>query len=374
MRKRTVPPYNSSVDDWYVFEYHGTAGERCDVALTLMLRELLEFASLSRTRVQALIEGGGLLCDGKEITGNWRNLRPGVRIEVNLGALRELVKPLASEHVTPYELPLNFLHVDDYLAVVEKPCGIAVHPSPTDPGPTLAGALLYHLGTLSDVGGAGRPGIVHRLDRETSGLLVIARNNLTHADLSRQFHDRLVEKEYLALCVDAPYPPAGRIDLPIERHPAHRQKMLAVEKRFGGLGRDALTEYRVAGRWGPLTLADVAIHTGRTHQIRVHLLTVGATILGDTKYGLARNRSLYSFLETGVDRGAKRWWRQAWPDEPARRNMLTLIDTYPGIFLHSRRLAFTHPATGAALEFTLAPPETWDHVRESCLAHQPESE
>ena len=358
------------MDEWYVFEYAGTAGERCDAAVTVALRATAEFATLSRARIQALIEQGGVLFDGKEVTSGWKNLRPGMRIEVNLTRLRELVRPLAPEHVEPVDLPLQFLHVDQDIAVVVKPAGLTVHPSATEEGPTLSAALIHHLGELSDHGGADRPGIVHRLDKETSGLLVVARNNTAHAALSRQFASRLVDKEYLALCIDQPSPPAGSIDLPIDRHPAHRQKMWA-DTRFNRHGREALTEYRVREAWGPFTLLDVAIHTGRTHQIRVHLLTAGAVILGDDKYGAGRNGSLRAFLKSGVDQTARRTWRSAWPDAQARAAMLAAIEGYPGIFLHARRLAFTHPLSGERLEFTLPPPAAWDEVQRLCQHEGP---
>jgi len=353
-----APQYNKPVGDWYGFDYEGTKGERCDVAVTLALRRLKEFAEVSRARVQALIEDGGVLYDGKEAPRGQKNLRPGMHIEVNLARLRELLNPPAPEHIEPVDLPLNFLHIDAHLAVVEKPAGLTVHPSPTEEGPTLTAALLHHFQELSDHGGADRPGIVHRLDKETSGVLVIARDNPTHVSLARQFADRVVEKEYAALCLDAPDPPAGSIDAPIERHPRQRQKMWA-----GGMGRNALTEYRIAERWGPLALLDVAIHTGRTHQIRVHLLTVGSCILGDDKYGGGRNGSFRKFLREGSDHSARRTWKQAWPEAETRRRLLDLLAAYPGIFLHARRLSFVHPHTGERLEFTAELPEVWRQLQ-----------
>jgi 23S rRNA pseudouridine1911/1915/1917 synthase len=355
------------VDDWLSFEYSGTAGERCDAAVTLLLRSVPEFSQVSRARVQALIDEGGVLCDGKEVSANWKNLRPGMRVQVDMALVRRLLRPPAPEELTPCDMPLSFLHVDDHLAVVDKPAGISVHPSPTEEGPTLCSALVHHLRRLSDAGGADRPGIVHRLDKETSGLLVVARDNPAHVQLSQQFADRLVDKEYLALCIDAPCPPAGTVNLPINRHPVHRQKMYAGARR-AGRGREALTEYRVARQWGPLALTQVAIHTGRTHQIRVHLLTVGASILNDEKYGSGRNASLRAFLKSGADRSARRVWREAWPEPEARGELLAVLTGYPGIFLHAWRLAFNHPASGQRLSFELSPPPVWDAVRELCGA------
>src|SRR5690606_23680006 len=172
-----------------------------------------------------LIEEGGVLCDGKHLPRSQRNLTPGMHINIHIAALRELLNPPAPENIEPIELPLEFLHIDDDVAVVIKPAGLTVHPAATESGPTLTAALIYHLGQLSDQGGSDRPGIVHRLDKETSGVMVVARNNPAHVSLSRQFADRITEKEYQALVIDPPMEAAGIIDLPIERHPRSRQKM-----------------------------------------------------------------------------------------------------------------------------------------------------
>ena len=354
------------MEQWHTFEYEGTSGERCDVAITLELSRMPEFAELSRAKVQALIEREGVAYDGKIIPRSQKNLRPGMVIEVNLKLLRELLRPPAPEHIEPVDLPLTFHHVDEHLAVVEKPAGISVHPSVTEDGLTLTAALLHHFGQLSDAGGADRPGIVHRLDKETSGLLVVARDNQTHAALSRQFAGRLVEKEYAALCLDRPEHDSGRIESPIERHPRHRQKMWS-----GGGGRSAQSEYRLREMWGPLALLDVAIFTGRTHQIRVHLLEVGCAILGDDKYGGGRNGALRKFLRDGRDSGASRQWRTAWPEADTRRRLLELLESYTGIFLHARRLAFQHPVTKQGLSFESELPAIWRKIQATTVAAQP---
>ena len=344
---------------WYVFDYEGTKGERCDVAVTLRLRTRPGLAELSRARVQALIEEGGVLIDGREPLRAQKNMHPGMQVSVNLEVLDRLLNPPAPDHIEPVDIPLEFLHVDDHVAVVLKPAGLTVHPAGTEEGPTLTAALLHHLRELSDHGGADRPGIVHRLDKETSGLLVIARNNPAHVSLSRQFADRVVEKEYVALCIDPPHPPVGRVDSPIERHPRQRQKMWA-----GSRGKEAQTEYRTTAQWGPFALLDVAIHTGRTHQIRVHLLTVGAGIINDDKYSGGRNGSLRKFLRDGGDRSARRTWRNALPEEATRLALLKKLEDYPGIFLHARRLSFIHPQNGERMHFEAPLPEVWSKVEE----------
>jgi len=350
------------VDEWFGFDYQGTAGERCDVAVTLKLRELPEFTELSRARIQALIEAGGVMYDGKVAPRGQKNLRPDMHVEVNLTVLRRLLKPPAPADIEPLDIPLTLHHVDEYLVVVEKPPGLSVHPSPTEPDePTLTAALLYRFSRLSDQGGADRPGIVHRLDKETSGLLVVARDNPTHVAISRQFEQRLVEKEYAAVCIDVPEPPAGSIDAPIERHPRHRQKMWA-----GGFGRQAHTEYRLAEQWGPMALLDISILTGRTHQIRVHLQTLGAAILGDDKYGEGRNAALRKWLRDGGTASGRQAWRAAWPSREVQRELLTLLENYPGIFLHARCLGFIHPATEQHLSFTSALPQAWSKLQPLC--------
>jgi 23S rRNA pseudouridine1911/1915/1917 synthase len=354
--------YSRPVVDWHVFDYTGTAGERCDAAVTLHMHELPEFADLSRARVQVLIDQGGVLVDTHEVPRAQKNLRPGMQVSVNLSLLRELIRPPAPADIEPVDIPLDFLHVDEHLAVVVKPAGLTVHPAPTEDGPTLTAALLHHFGQLSDAGGADRPGIVHRLDKETSGLLVVARDNLTHAALSRQFASRLVEKEYQALVLDPPEQSCGSIELPIERHPYNRQKMWT-----GGLGRPAHSEYRLAADWGALALLDVAIHTGRTHQIRVHLLSIGCSILSDDKYGSGRNGGFRKYLREGMG-SVRTGWRETFKreDEARRQALLTVLEEYPGIFLHARRLAFTHPAGGARLEFECPWPPAWKAVAELC--------
>ena len=349
-------------NEWLGFDYEGTKGERADVAITVWLREIPEFAEVSRSRVQALIEEGGVLCDGKHLPRSQRNLAPGMHINIHVAGLRELLNPPAPEHIEPIELPLEFLHIDDDVAVVIKPAGLTVHPAATESGPTLTAALIHHLGQLSDQGGRDRPGIVHRLDKETSGLMVVARNNPSHVSLSRQFADRITEKEYQALVIDPPVESAGIIDLPIERHPRSRQKMWTGSKR----GRSAHTEYRTSEHWGPLTLLDVAIHTGRTHQIRVHLQAIGCAIVNDEKYGAGRVTSLLRFLTTGIERGSMRAWSNAWPDEATRKELHAVLDAYPGFFLHARRLSFIHPISGKRLQFEAALPEAWDQVRRLC--------
>jgi 23S rRNA pseudouridine1911/1915/1917 synthase len=345
-------------EDWHEFPYSGTSGERCDAALTLHLREMPEFAEVSRARIQTLIEMGGVLINGREVYSA-QKCRPNIVISANLALLRWLLKPLAVADIEPVDLHLTVHYMDEHLAVVEKPAGISVHPSPTDSGPTLAAALLHEFGKLSDAGGTDRPGIVHRLDKETTGLLVVARDNPTHVALQRQFASRLVEKLYLALCINAPEHKTGRIDLPIERHPYDRKRMWAR-----GQGKPAQTEYETAEYWGPLTLLRVAIHTGRTHQIRVHLQeAAGVALVNDYKYGQQLNTAMRNFLKRNVPRGLPQEWDGALPDLPTRKRLLEVLEGYSGIFLHAHELRFVHPGTQEPMHFVSPPPPVWDAVR-----------
>jgi len=217
-------------------------------------------------------------------------------------------------------LALTVLHDDPALAVVDKPAGMVVHPAAGHATGTLVNALLHHLSGLSGIGGAERPGIVHRLDRGTSGLMVVAKNDAAHEELSRQFHDREVEKEYIAL-VWGEVQAGRRIDAPIGRDPNNRKKMSAKARR----SREAVTRIVKTQKFGVvLTLAHIAIYTGRTHQIRVHLSEIGHPVVGDSVYG-------------GVHRRV-----------PGDLRAVTHLQRP---FLHAARLAFTHPTENRRMEF-----------------------
>ena len=223
------------------------------------------------------------------------------------------------------ELPLEILYQDADLVVVDKPAGMVVHPAAGHPSGTLVNALLHHIPDLSGIGGEQRPGIVHRLDRGTSGVMVVAKNDAAHRELTRQFHDREVEKEYIAL-VWGVVQAGRRIDAAIGRDTVNRQKMSARTRH----AREAVTRITRAHHMPGLTLCQVAIHTGRTHQIRVHLSAIGHPIVGDAMYG-------------GVHRRVLR-------DIHAVQRL-----TRP--FLHAARLVFKHPRDGRRMEFIAPLPE-----------------
>ncbi|HVO11568.1 MAG TPA: RluA family pseudouridine synthase [Vicinamibacteria bacterium] len=290
------------------------AGSRLDVWLARSL------PALSRARLQALIEAGHVLLDGAPA-------RASTRLRQGQGVLVHLPAPVPAEP-GPEDIPLSVVYQDPHLLVVDKPAGLVVHPGAGVAGGTLVNALLRHVPDLSGVGGVLRPGIVHRLDRGTSGLLVVAKDDETHRALVRQFASRAVDKEYLALVHGLPARPRGEVDAPIGRDPAHRRRMSVRAPR----GRQALTSWAVEEAFDGAALLRVRIHTGRTHQIRVHLASLGHPVVGDAVYGGTRT--------------------------PSSRRVATreALQAFPRPALHAAHLAFTHPATGERLAFTATLP------------------
>jgi len=284
--------------------------------------------SQSRSQIQRLIKGGLVKVGGRDAKAN-QPMKAGQDVTV------ELPEPVDST-VAAEALPLPILYQDADLIVVDKPAGMVVHPAAGHSSGTLVNALLHHVSDLSGIGGEKRPGIVHRLDRGTSGLMVVAKNDAAHQELSRQFRDREVEKEYLAL-VWGLVQAGRRIDAPIGRDPANRKKMSARARR----SREAVTRIVRAEPLRVLTLVQVAIYTGRTHQIRVHLNAIGHPIVGDALYG-------------GVHRHV-----------PGDLRAVTHLERP---FLHAARLAFTHPGDGRPMEFTSELPDDLQHVLDELRA------
>jgi 23S rRNA pseudouridine1911/1915/1917 synthase len=269
---------------------------------------------ISRSRWKQLIEAGHVALNGSPVRKPNTPLAPGDELACHLPD-PEPVGLVATD------IPLDILHEDADLIVLNKPPGLVVHPAPGHAADTLVNALLHHCTDLQGIGGELRPGIVHRLDKDTSGVLVVAKNEQAVAALVAQFSAHTVEKDYLALVWGVPKKPAGTVDLPIGRHPVHRKKMAIAER-----GRNALTRYETLAA-GPLAaLLRVRIETGRTHQIRVHLAHLGHPVVGDAVYGRAR-RGLPDDLEI------------------------------PRQMLHAHVLKIAHPRTRAPLAFTAPPPE-----------------
>ena len=301
-----------------------SAGQRLDRFLVSVLAEH------SRSQIQKLI------ADGRVRVGS-REVRPNLAVHVGDRVSVDLPEP-APTSVQPEEAPLEILYQDADIVVVNKPPGMVVHPGAGHASGTLVNALLHHVSDLSGIGGERRPGIVHRLDRGTSGVMVVAKNDAAHQELSRQFHDREVEKEYIAL-VWGVVQAGKRIDLPIGRDPVDRKKMSAKARR----ARSAVTRITAALQMPGVTLIHVAIATGRTHQIRVHLSEIGHPIVGDAVYGGQRRRV------------------------PGDLRPVLALDRP---FLHAGRLVFHHPADGRKMEFEATLPHDLQTVLDQILPEE----
>ena len=280
-------------------------GMRLDHFLTALLPEQ------SRAQVQRLIKDG-------HVHGRASQIRPSTAVHTDQTFAIDMPEPSPTS-IEPEALPLLIVYEDSDIVVLDKPAGMVVHPAAGHSSGTLVNALLHHVKDLSGVGGELRPGIVHRLDRGTSGLMVVAKNDRAHQELSRQFHDREVDKEYVAL-VWGVVQAGKRIDEPIGRDPEQRQKMSTRARR----ARSAVTRVTWARHFPGVSLLKVAIATGRTHQIRVHLNAIGHPIVGDAVYGGVHRR-------VAAD--------------------LRAVMRLERPFLHSARLSFTHPGDGRRVDF-----------------------
>ena len=288
-------------------------GERLDAFLASHIE------GWSRARLQRLIEEADVLVNGHTVKSSYK-LRPHDEIEV------ELIAP-PSTSFAPEDIPLDIVYEDAELIVVNKPAGIVVHPAAGVMSGTLANALAFHFQGLSTSGGMLRPGIVHRLDKGTSGLMVVAKTEAAHEDLADQFRDREVFKSYIALVHGQVEKRTGQIDQPIARDRGNRTRMAVVRG-----GRPSVSIYRVRKRFERFTLLNVELKTGRTHQIRVHLAWLKHPVVGDEAYGSGRDKTI--------------------PDHQLRSAIAALGRQ----FLHAEQLAFRHPRTKEELRFTVALP------------------
>jgi 23S rRNA pseudouridine1911/1915/1917 synthase len=308
-------------------------GQRLDRFLSASL------PALSRTRLQALIKEGRVSLGGATIEDVKYPVKPGDRFDIS-------VPPAMSAKPEAQAIPLDVVYEDDALIVIDKPAGLVVHPGAGNLDRTLVNALIAHCGAnLSGIGGVARPGIVHRLDKDTSGLLVVAKTDQAHRALSAQFADHgrtgALERGYLALVWGTPPRPRGTIDAPIGRHPTSRTKMAIVPEAKGG--REAVTHYEVVDTFGarqdervPIaSLLECRLETGRTHQVRVHLASIGTPLIGDAVYGPGFKSKLRT-LPLPLQHKVAMLDRQA---------------------LHAVTLAFMHPVTGSLLKFNSPLPD-----------------
>lgn len=328
------------------FQIGETPPKRLDKAVS---RDVPEEATLSRTRVAKLIEDGRLSIDGSVVTDAKAKVAEGALISIQ-------VEEAEDSHIGPENIPLDVIFEDEDLVVINKPAGMVVHPAPGSPSGTLVNALLHHCGdSLSGVGGIKRPGIVHRIDKETSGLLVVAKSDIAHQGLAAQFERHTVERYYRAICYGVPdandprlrgvrgtnFEPGNvlKITTQLARHKTDRQRQAVL---FDG-GRHAVTRVRIVEPFGApasLALVECWLETGRTHQIRVHMAHVGHGLVGDPTYGGRRKLSPKAISPQGA----------------------TAVGGFSRQALHAAVLGFTHPVTGSDIRFEAPLPADMDDL------------
>lgn len=285
---------------------------------------LSERLELTRSAIERLLEDGAITVTNGDAVKNYR-LRGAETVTV------EIADPVPDEAL-PQNIPLDIVYEDDDIIVINKPAGMVVHPAPGNPDGTLVNALLYHCGnSLSGVGGVVRPGIVHRIDKDTSGLLVVAKHDAAHNALSEQLKTHTVSRVYAAVAIGNFKEDEGTVNKPIARHPIDRKRMAIAKKP--GEGREAVTHFRVLERFGAFTLVECRLETGRTHQIRVHLSSLGHPLLGDPVYG-----------------------------GDGTRFQAQHKACFMGQCLHARELSLIHPTTGEAMTFHAPLPPEFDTV------------
>jgi 23S rRNA pseudouridine1911/1915/1917 synthase len=294
--------------------------------LDIFLRDLPE-ARLSRTHAQRVIRAGAVTINGTPAKQS-KHIHAGDRLEIHF-------PPLEPDDVLPEPIPLDVIYEDSDLLIIVKPKGMTVHPAPHVSSGTLVNALLHHCGaSLSGINGVLRPGIVHRLDKDTSGLIAVAKNDVAHVSLAEQIKGRTAEKRYTAIVHGRLKNEKGRIETLIGRSLRDRKKMAVLTRN----GKEAITEYKCIERSAHFTVLDVRLHTGRTHQIRVHLSHIGHPVAGDAVYGGAKIK----------DANIK---------SPERESLQSALDKLHGQALHARELTIKHPRTGETLRFEAPLPD-----------------
>ena len=290
-------------------------GARADIFMCAAL-------GITRSAAQKLVDGGAVTSGGAAVPKNYK-LRRGDVLEVEFPEVKE-------PDAEPEDIPLDIVYEDDDIVVVNKPAGMVVHPAPGHEHGTLVSALLWHCrGSLSSINGVLRPGIVHRIDRDTTGLVAVAKNDAAHLALAEQLKDHTMRRKYSAIVVGRLPEENGTIDKPIARHPTDRKKM-AVARPSDASARSAVTHYRTVAFSEGFTLAECELETGRTHQIRVHMASIGHPVLGDPVYG--GDRTLFQRRHPAL---------------------------FTGQMLHAKELTLVHPSTGETVTFHAGEPENF---------------
>jgi 23S rRNA pseudouridine1911/1915/1917 synthase len=300
-------------------------GQRLDKALSILDEKI------SRSRLKVLIEDGRVSVNGQVCTGASIKVEAGDEVELQ-------VPPPVVAEPAPENIPLNIVYEDDDVIVLNKPAGLVVHPGAGHYSGTLVNALLYHCGeSLSGIGGVMRPGIVHRLDKETSGLMIVAKNDHAHQGLSAQLEDRSLRRIYKVLVFKTPMPVRGTVNQPIGRHHVHRKQM-TVNHRYG---RTAATHYQVLENFNEAcAFVECRLESGRTHQIRVHMQFIKHPVLGDPLYGPQNTAVTASFKRAGY-----------------AQDVIDAVLAFPRQALHAQSLTFIHPRTGDEMSFESDLPE-----------------
>lgn len=310
---------DDAVDTLQVTMVEEQLGMRLDRAVASL------FPDYSRTRLQGLIDAGECLVNNQVCKTPSRKMEMGDVVILSL-------PPLVDADPQPENIPLDIVFEDDDLLVINKPVGMVVHPAVGHQSGTLVNALLYHCGDgLSGINGVKRPGIVHRLDKDTSGLMMVAKNDFAHHSLSEQLQDRSLSRVYLALVLGVPFPPRGRVETMIGRHQSNRLKMAV----HSNAGREAATNYAVVETYRDvLSLVECHLETGRTHQIRVHMEHIGHPLIGDALYGAQTTKITAKLKKADFEDDVK-----------------AAILSFPHQALHAKEISFIHPRTGDEMHF-----------------------
>lgn len=307
------------------FNYSKEETQRTDTYLASVM-------NISRSSVQKLAEAGKILVNNKEAKSN---LKLNFGDIINVEYMEQVPGRTEAENI-----PLDIVYEDDYLLVVNKPKGMSVHPAPGTPNHTLANALLFHTEFLSEIGGEERPGIVHRLDKNTSGLLAVAKTDEVHRKLQEAIQKREVSRKYKALSWSAADFEDAKIDMPIGRDPKDRKKQAVIEED-SLTSRNAVTHIKVLKKYSHFTLFECSLETGRTHQIRVHLSYIGYPVLGDEEYKGIKKKTVFRM------------------NRKAETEFRSILARSEGQFLHAYELSFTHPITGEKMTFNAPLPQNY---------------